>query len=247
MINADPHWRVPPTDLRLRANEVHVWRALSNVSTGEIESLQSMLVDEELEQARRFYFEKDRRRWMMAHAILRMVLGRYLDIDPRELRFRTNTYGKPSLAYPHTGAHLHFNLSHSGDLVLYAFAYDRQVGVDVEYMRTGIEYTDLAASHFSAHERAALHALPEALQEEAFFLCWSRKEAYIKARGQGLSLPLDQFDVSLVPGGPASLLGSREDLQATKRWSLRALAPGERYAGALVAEGFDWQLCCWQW
>lgn len=239
------YWRVPPASLQLQEDEVHVWRVSLKDLPGE--PFHTILVDDELERARRFYFEKDRRRWIKAHVVLRLLLGKYLAVHPRELRFTTNTYGKPALEYPPTGTRFHFNLSHSGELALYAFAYDRHVGVDVEFMRAGIEYHELATHSFSGPECTALRALPASLQEEAFFLCWSRKEAYIKARGMGLSLPLEQFDVSLRPGEPAALLASREDPQATRRWSMRALEPGDRYAGALVVEGFDWQLQCWQW
>lgn len=247
MSSADQPWRIPPADVRLVENEIHVWRVLLEIPTSEVECLQEILVDEEIERARKFYFEKDRRHWIIAHAVLRVLLGRYLNIHPRSLRFLTNDYGKPSIAHPLAGTRLHFNLSHSGDLALYAFAYDRHIGVDVEYMRPGIEYRELATHHFSSCECAALSTLPADAQEQAFFLCWSRKEAYIKARGKGLSLPLDQFDVSLAPDQPAALLDSREEPHATECWSLHALAPGTQYAGALVVEGFGWKLCCWQW
>jgi 4'-phosphopantetheinyl transferase len=212
-----------------------------------IAHLQHILVPEELERASRFYFEKDRRNWIAAHALLRSILGQYLECDPRSLRFTTNSYGKPSLVSLAAGKQLHFNLSHSGDLALFAFAYEGEVGVDVEQMRAGIDYKELATRFFSAHERTALEALAADLQHEAFYLCWSRKEAYIKARGKGVSLPLDQFDVSLVPGEPARLLGSREEPGAVERWSLYALSPGSGYAGALAVEGSGWQLRCWQW
>lgn len=247
MSDHDRFWHVPPEQLLLAENEIHVWRASLEVSPGELEQLQRLLVDEEIGRARRFYFEKDRRHWIVARALLRTLLGRYLKSDPRGLIFTINDYGKPSLVSPEVGRRLHFNLSHSGELALYAFAYEREVGVDVEYRRAGIDYRELATRYFSARECAALQALPVEHQEEAFFLGWSRKEAYIKARGKGLALPLDQFDVSLIPGERAALLGSREEPRATERWLLHALVPGVCYAGALAVEGSGWQLCCWQW
>jgi 4'-phosphopantetheinyl transferase len=246
-MNHEQPWCASPEDWQLAENEVHVWRASLEVPASSVEHLQRLLVDGEIERARRFYFEKDRRHWIVAHAVLRTLLGRYLRVEPRTLVFATNEYGKPSIASPLAERRLHFNLSHSGDLALYAFAYDKELGIDVERMRVGIDYMDLATRYFSVYERTALRALPADRQEEAFFLCWSRKEAYIKARGKGVSLPLDQFDVSLAPDEPAILLGSREEPQATERWSLHALFPGERYAGALVTEGSGWQICCWQW
>jgi 4'-phosphopantetheinyl transferase len=247
MQNYHQLWRTPSDNWQLAENEVHIWRTSLNVPLASVESLQEVLVDEEIARARRFYFAKDRQHWIVARATLRTLLGHYLNVAPRKLCFACNEYGKPALLSPVAGQRLHFNLSHSGDLALYAFAYDREVGVDVEQMRANVDYVELATHFFSAYECVALRALPVECQEEAFFLCWSRKEAYIKARGKGLSLPLDQFDVSLAPNEPARLLGSREEPGASERWSLSALFPGAGYAGALVVEGADWQLSCWQW
>ena len=247
MSNSDYPWKNPSEKIILSENEVHAWKASLKVPLSTIHSLQSILSEEEVKRARQFYFEKDRLHWIGARGILRMLLGYYLDIDPRVVSFVTNDYGKLFIAHPSDGIRLRFNLTHSGDIALYAFTYDRHVGVDVEYMRSGIDFEKLAQNHFSPYECAVLRALPPALREEAFFLCWTRKEAYIKARGSGLSIPLDQFDVSLTPGEPAELLDSREDPHGTANWSLHALTPGERYAGALVVEGTDWHLSCWQW
>ena len=241
------YWCAPPNPLLLAENEVHVWRAPLEMSANNIEHLQHILVDEEIERASRFYFEKDRRNWIVVHALLRSILGQYLKSDPRRLRFTTNDYGKPLIISPLVGKRLHFNLSHSGDFVLYAFAYEREVGVDIEQVRAGIAYRELAAHYFSVHECAALDALPANLQEEAFFLCWSRKEAYIKARGKGLSLPLNQFDVSLSPNEPPRLLGSRENPRGAEHWSLYNLFLERGYVGSLAIEESGWQLCCWQW
>ena len=224
-----------------------MWRASLEMPTSGIAHLQHVLVQEELERARRFYFEDDRRKWIVAHGLLRSLLGQYLKCNPRSLHFTTNHYGKPLLVSPVGGKRLQFNLSHSGNLVLFAFAYESEVGVDVEQMRADIDYRELAARYFSVRECTAFEALSADLQQEAFFLCWSRKEAYVKARGKGLSLPLDQFDVSLVPDEPVRLFGSREEPQAVERWSLYDLFPARGYAGALSIEGPSWQVRCWQW
>lgn len=245
MQNCDRLWPAAPEQLALGENEIHVWRTPLNLPASHLEQLQRLLSEEEAGRAARFYFARDRNHWIAARATLRSLLGRYLGVAPLDLSFAANAYGKLSLSSPPEGERLHFNLSHSGEFALYAFAYEREVGVDIERMRANIEYTELATHYFSACECAALRALPEHLQEEAFFLCWSRKEAYIKARGMGLSLALDQFDVSLTPGEPARLLGSREEPYITERWSLQALWPAEGYAGALVAEGSGWQVRCW--
>lgn len=247
MLDTSASWNIPQGKVTLTENEVHVWRASLEVPSSTLSTLQQVLSPDEIKRAQRFRFEKDRHHWIVAHSVLRKLLGEYLGTVPTELQFSTNAYGKPSIASPSFGTRLHFNLAHSGTLALYAFCYHRHVGVDIEYMRSGIDYQAIAHSHFSSYENEQLQALPSELQEEAFFACWSRKEAYIKARGMGLSLPLDQFDVSLTPGEPAMLLASREDEEAVAQWSLSALSPGPHHAGALVVEGSGWHLSCWQW
>lgn len=240
-------WAAPPQQITLLENEVHAWKAPLVASEDEYRAFQQVLPPTEQERARRFYFEKDRRRWIIAHGILRLLLARYLHTAPQEPQFITNEYGKPTLAPPLAKSGLQFNLSHSAKMALYAFTYRRQIGIDLEYMRRDIEWDLLARSHFSASEYATLQTLPTQLQTEAFFLCWSRKESYIKAKGKGLSIPLAQFDVSLAPGAPAKLLGSREEEGATEHWSMHALVPATDYAGALTVEGTGWSLRCWEW
>lgn len=240
-------WATPSEEMSLGADEVHVWKVHLNREVARIPLFQKLLEPEEVDRARRFYFERDRQHWIVAHGLLRILLGRYLQTDPRLLRFDLNAYGKPALAFPAQSPLLQFNLSHSADLALYAFSWQQHIGVDVEYMRTTIDYDGIAQYSFSPTEQAALLSLPPTEKHEAFYRCWTRKEAYIKARGMGLSLPLDLFDVSLLPGEPAALLHSREDPQEAQRWSMRELAPAPDYAGALMVEGADWQLHCWQW
>jgi 4'-phosphopantetheinyl transferase len=121
------------------------------------------------------------------------------------------------------------------------------VGIDLEYIRSDLAVEQIAERFFSRREIATLRALPIDLRTYAFFLCWTRKEAYIKARGEGLSLPLDQFDVSLIPGEPAALLNTQRDLYEVSRWSLQELTPAPGYAAALAVEGHGWHLACWQW
>ncbi|MBA2394043.1 MAG: 4'-phosphopantetheinyl transferase superfamily protein [Ktedonobacteraceae bacterium] len=247
MTDSHQIWQVPPQQITLSPAEVHVWKAPLTAPEHEYTALQQVLSPDERERAARFYFEKHRRSWTIAHGVLRTLLARYLNTSTHKLHFVANKYGKPALAAPFAETGLQFNLSHSAELALYAFTYQRQIGVDVEYMRQNVECDLLAQSHFSAAEYRALQTLPASLQTKAFFLCWARKESYIKAKGIGLSLPLTQFDVSLIPDEPAKLLDSREEPQATTHWSLNALEPGNDYAGALTVEGFDWHLHCWQW
>lgn len=247
MSSHNQHWNIPPDNLQLRADEVHVWRVSLEASESVTEYLERLLSKDEVTKALRFHFEKDRKHWIINHGVLRILLGRYVNIEPSQLRLGSNAYGKPFLAFPSLSPALHFNLSHSDDLALYAFSYSRQLGIDVEYKRTDIDYDSLANVSFSPNEQALLHSLPDDLKPDAFFNCWTRKEAYIKAKGKGFAIPTNQFDVSFLPGEPAALLQSREDPQGIARWELQELDPELGYAGALAIEGTGWNLSCWKW
>lgn len=240
--DAMQQWNTPPTHLRLTRDAVHVWLAHVDAYSMAIGNIQPILSTDEQAKAAKFYFERDRRRYAAAHSILRILLGRYLDCDPLTIRFRTNSHGKPAIDTPVQEQRLTFNLSHSSALALLAFTCDREIGVDVEYMRSNVEYEQLARHSFSPNEQQTLLSLPSNTIPQGFFNAWTRKEAYIKARGLGLHLPLHLFDVSLRPGEPAALLASREDAREAARWTMRALAPGAGYAGALCVEGDGWEL-----
>jgi 4'-phosphopantetheinyl transferase len=246
MTDPDHSWSLPPDELVLTNSEVHVWRARLDLPDAHLHSLQASLAPEELNRAGRFYFEKDRRHFIAGRGLLRSILGRYLQVDPGQLHFSYEQYGKPVLAAAPGQELFRFNLSHSGGLALYAVTVGREIGVDIERIRTDLEYEQIAERFFSSQESAALRLLPPEIKPEGFFNCWTRKEAYIKARGEGLSLPLDQFDVTLAPGEPARLLNIRGNPQEAGRWSLRELTPAPGYAAALAVEGYDWQLKCWQ-
>lgn len=244
--SAAQSWPHPPTSMVLGADEVHVWRASLNHPPHRLQQLRGTLSADEAERAARFHFERDRQHFIAARGLLREILSRYLKLSPDSLRFKYTSYGKPYLTDECGGAWLRFNVSHSGGLALYAISRERELGIDIEQIRTDIEHKQIASDFFSKQESVALHALPAHLQQEAFFLCWTRKEAYVKGIGEGLSLPLNSFDVSLTPGAPAALLAVRGDAHEAARWTLQALEPGAGYCAALVAEGRDWQLKCWQ-
>ena len=235
------------TSLALDGDEVHVWRAASDATEGRLEELSQSLGADERARAERFAFRRDRDRFIVRRGLLRAILGRYLSVDPARLQFDYGASGKPALARRCGGMQLRFNVSHSAGLVLYAVTRGREVGVDLEQIRPAIAREGVAEHFFSPAEVTALRALPEEAQPEAFFACWTRKEAYVKARGEGLALRLDQFEVSLLPGEPAALLRTADDATEVSRWSLRALAPGPGYASALAVEGRVGRLTCRQW
>jgi 4'-phosphopantetheinyl transferase len=247
MILARSGWTSPPDDLGWPEDEVHVWRAMLDWPAEAIAALEPVLSPDERERVRRFHFERDRRCHLIARGLLRTLLGRYLGMAPDELRFDYSPFGKPSLATGLATRPLQFNVSHAGELVLIAVAAGRTLGIDVEHIRTDIAVGEIAERFFSAHERDALATLPGDLQQQAFYDCWTRKEAYIKAVGDGLSLPLDQFDVAFLPGEPARLLATRPDPAEARRWSLRELQVADGYKAALAVEGAGWTLKCWDW
>ena len=225
-----------------------MWRAMLDPSLSRVATLEQTLAADERTRAGQFHFQKDRTRFIVARGLLRAILGRYLGRDPRALRFCSNPYGKPSLA-PESGgdAPLSFNVTHAGALALYAVTRNRAIGIDLEDIRVDVECDSIAEHFFSPLERRMLRAVPPAMRPEAFFRCWTRKEAYIKARGEGLSMPLDQFDVSLAPGEPAVLLDARPDSSEHNRWSLQDLDAAAGFAAALAMEGQAGRLRLWQW
>jgi 4'-phosphopantetheinyl transferase len=183
---------------------------------------------EERARAERFRFPEHRHRYLVCRGTLREILSRYLDLAPAALHFDHNAYGKPSVA----GAGLHFNVSHSGDWAMLAVSAEREVGIDIERIDPSFVQEQIPERFFSPREVAQLRSLPPSEQPGAFFRCWTRKEAYIKARGLGLALALDSFDVSLLPDDPPALSRAGD-------WSIRNLDAPEGYAAAIVAEGGD--------
>jgi 4'-phosphopantetheinyl transferase len=203
------------------------------------------LSPDETDRASRFHFERDRRRFAAARGVLRALLGRYLGVDPSALVFAYGRHGKPSLAPPWEG--LHFNVSHSSDVALVALGTDHEIGVDVEHERPVAEMDSIRQRHFSPRENAEMDRLPESDRGHAFFLCWTRKEAFIKAVGDGLSHALDAFDVTVVPGEPARLLRVEGDPEAPRRFYLAGLEPAEGFAGALAVLGRPARVACFGW
>ncbi|MCG8349772.1 MAG: 4'-phosphopantetheinyl transferase superfamily protein [Chloroflexales bacterium] len=237
-------WAASPNQIMLTDGEVHLWRVELDLPPAQLARLAQSLAADEQERAGRFHFAKDRNHYIAARGALRLILSRCLGIPAAILRFTYSSYGKPSLSEELGGSQVCFNLSHSHGIALYALAKGQSIGVDIEHIRPDLASDQIAERFFAPGEVAALHSLPVALRAQAFFNCWTRKEAYIKARGEGLSLPLDQFTVSLLPGEPAALL-TASDPSEVNRWSLHALTPASGYVAALAVAGGIGQVRYW--
>ncbi len=240
-------WSLPSGKAALGNQEVHVWCASLERDESSVQRLWPTLAVDERTTAQRFHLRKDRKSYIVARGLLRAILGCYLAVEPERLRFCYGPYGKPRLAGDGGGKTLCFNISHAQGLALYAITRHRRIGVDLEYIRPNLVDEQIAERFFAPGEVAVLRTLPACVREQAFFACWTRKEAYIKAKGKGVSIPLDRFEVSLRPGEPAALLSTAWHRAEASRWSLHDLHPALGYAGALCVEGHGWQLRCWQW
>jgi len=239
----DRSWRRGPASLVIWPNEVHVWKIY--LKAPGLSDKRGVLSPDEQVRASRFRFHTDSDRFVAARSSLRTILARYLLTGPEELKFGVNSFGKPHLVADLDKLGLRFNLSHSHDVALLAVARNRDVGVDVEWMRSDFATEDVARRFFSRFEVNQLDSIAPELKTEAFFNCWTRKEAYIKARGEGLSFPLDQFDVAFAPDARPALLRNRREPSEVSRWTFEELAPASGYAAALAIEGNLSRLLLW--
>ncbi len=231
--------------LILPEDEVQIWRVDLEVVGADESRWQQVLSSDELARASRFHFSRDRQRFVAARAWLRTILAGYLRTDANSLTFSYSPKEKPALAPAFEGSDVAFNVSHSGGIALLAFTRRREIGIDVEQVRRNSDLENIARRFFSTHEQSQLAALPLEEKIEGFFQCWTRKEAYIKATGDGLSLPLSQFDVSLAAGGKDALLATRPDSSEAGRWLLQEVPAGPGYIAAVCVRGRDWKLNDW--
>lgn len=241
----DAYWRVPAAHPELGAHEVHIWRSGLTVSAQTLDALSLLLSPDERERAGRFVFERERRHFTVARGVLRLLLAAYSASAPADLVFGYGPEGKPFLAGPPDDAGLAFNLAHSGDWAVYGFTRSGRIGVDVERHRDLKDIGQLAATVFSARELATWQALPAHQRQTAFYAGWTRKEAFVKALGAGLSFPLDRFDVALDPGQPPRVLEVRGDPAEAGRWRLVAFSPAPDLSGAVALDGQQTTLTFW--
>jgi 4'-phosphopantetheinyl transferase len=225
----------PDPRFHLSDGEIHVWRA-SLEADSDVCHLEPLLSNDEVVRANRFRFPEHRRRFVIARGCLRQLVSRYLNVSPQTVAFTYSAEGKPALNPSHASK-LVFNVSHSGDIAAFAFTLQHKIGVDVEMVRHDVDVDEIPKRFFSDHEQQGLAKLRNYDKFRGFFNCWARKEAYVKAVGSGLSLPLRDFDVSFLPGEPAQLLATRPDSSIATQWSMASLDFGDNCAAAVVVEG----------
>lgn len=237
-------WSPPPPQLNLPPGQAHIFRLRLDLPEDRLTALHTWLDDDERHRAGRYHFDRDRRKFIAAHGQVRQILADILALDPEAIRFDHNPYGKPALSGK---TDLHFNLTHSRGLGLLGLCTGQELGIDLEVEQREVEIEAIARRFFAPGEVERLLALPAGLRRAAFFNCWTRKEAYIKGRGQGLSIPLDAFEVSLVPGEPPQLFERLPERLPSPDWSLYDIYPGPGYTGALAVQGSPVSLSCWDW
>jgi 4'-phosphopantetheinyl transferase len=239
-------WLFPRATPELAGNDIHVWRASLTSDQATLRGFESTLTDDERARAQRFVFESDRDHFIAAHGFLRDLLGAYLHCPPRTARFAYGPHGKPFVASRGAQSDVCFNLSHSHGVALIAIGRKRQIGIDIELIRPEFAAEEIAKRYFSAKEVDELGKLPVESRVEGFFLCWTRKEAYVKARGDGLHIPLDSFSVSVSPDAAATLSSADES-----RWRIESFVPSAvsepHYVASVVAEGKDWRPRYFEW
>jgi len=246
-VATESSWPSPHSHPELADDEIHVWCAALDKLASELPAFVRPLSESERKRAEQFRFDRDRNRFIVRHGVLRMILGGYLNIEPALVTFAYESRGKPIVSGQAIRSRFHFNVSHSNGLALIAGTRQAALGVDIEHVRLVPEAEQIAAKFFSPHEGAMLNAIPEEQKMEAFFHCWTRKEAYLKATGEGIADALPRIEVSLTPGQPARLTKIDGDMVAASRWTLSALAPAAGFVGALAIKTARPRLACWRW
>ena len=230
-------WQAAPNILKIDQDEIHIWLINLNESKSEINQIASLLSMDEFLRMERFRRKERRDSFAIVHGALHMILGNYLHVSPERINFKYDYHSKPTISPVTNNLNLDFNLSHSAEYAVIGIARNRRIGVDLELISTDRLSGRIPERFFSLREVRSLRSLPEKLQLKAFFACWTRKEAYLKARGSGLSLPLAEFTVSLAPGETPALLEMKSDPTEMARWSLIDLELPVGYCGAAAVEG----------
>jgi len=242
-------WQKPSLHPVLSKNQVHLWRANLDLLTAEVDSLATILSSDELERASKFCFAEHRRRFVVTRAILRQLLGNYLDISPEDLKFDYGNLGKPQLVKSDLVSPLQFNISHSQEYALFGFTNHHLIGVDIEYLKEMPDAVKIAQRFFSPREFSLISNSAIDEQPKLFFKLWTAKEAYLKAIGVGLTGSLASVDISIHQDGQTSLLSIQGDLIAANRWSIYSCVPAADYIATVAIKSniTEQQIVFWSW
>ena len=240
-------WRLPPRDLTLSLQDIHVWLISLEQPVGYVQHLLDSLSPEECTQADQFIFKRDRRRFITSHGALRMILSNYTGVDPAQLQFTYEPNGKPYLSKKINHSNFRFNLSHSNELAICAVTRDRELGVDLEYIRPIHNIDKIADRYYLKNKRDFFDGVSEVQKTECFFAFWTSMEAYLKAHGVGLTSPLEYPGEYPVLEKPIRYSQINRDSQEHTLWTMLRFSPPNGYAGALVVEGYSALLSGWQW
>ena len=232
---------------QLTGSEIHVWATTLAPAPEQLQKTLPTLSVDELARAKRFKFDQHRNRFIAGRGALRAILGRSLGASPAALRFEYQANGKPELAREFASAGIHFNLAHTEDLALVAVTRIGVVGVDVEGVRPIKNADELVARFFSPRENELFQKVSNAEKPAAFFNLWTRKEALLKATGEGITRSLSLVEVSFLPGEAARLLAVSGDAEKAAQWSLRELSPATGFTGAIAIQARDVDAKCWKW
>ncbi|MCX7792272.1 MAG: 4'-phosphopantetheinyl transferase superfamily protein [Chloroflexaceae bacterium] len=241
-----PGWETPASWPQLSDDDVHIWLITLTVPHPPLPMLWPLLDADEQRRANQFRSPRDGARFAVAHAALRAILAGYLSLEPAAVRFVRHGSAKPALD-PGMSADLRFNFTHSHDLALCALSRNREVGIDIEQVQPQVPFEAIATTFFSDREQLALASLPPAQRSRGFYRCWTRKEAFVKALGVGLSLPLRSFDVTPLPGAPAALVDSPSLTDGHTIWTICDVPLSDGYVAALAVEGSACRLRHWRW
>lgn len=235
--NTDDQHSTSSPAIHLAGDEIHVWSASLEQPANVIANFSALLSSDEKIRAERFYFARDRAHFIVGRGLLRKILGEYLGLDPAWIEFDYGPYGKPTLKVGDLNHTLQFNLAHSKDRALYAFCWNRALGVDLEHVREMTNEDDFAAQVFSASESALIASLIGEQKRQAFFKIWTCKEAFFKASGDGLTKPIDQAEIALDTEEIARLVSIAGDAQQAAGWRLETFQPANNYQAALAFYG----------
>ena len=239
-------WPLAPEPIRLQPGQVHLWAAAMNEFVDQAPKLGLLLSPAEQVTAHKFKFARDRNRYLIRRGLLRLLLSRYLQQLPAAIEFQHGAYGKPEIKNHASGAPLFFNTSHSADIAVCAITSAGPVGVDIERTRTIPDIQKIARRYFRPRETETLMALPAESRLQAFYACWTRKEAFLKATGEGIAESLAKVEVTLAPRDPPAVVSLTGNPRAHEQWRLQPFSPAPGYLGCIAYKHAQLALSHWR-